>query len=597
MFFNIVRTIGISTFFLYSNQAFLPNFLFLALVFNRHFMMKSMGIRKNISLLVLFFGVFVCCKSKTAEIEPLVLHDSKVLSSRLTLEDSLIYEAGIRYFDKQQYDSALTFFTELLKRNYYVQDSQTAREWVEVANQCGMLAFSINRCYQALFLFLDAHAVACKFGIQEPAPLLNASMLYAHEWNFEKAYTLCTQEEFLSTWEKEKDFKSSAQLLVSLLTCAMGMHDKEKVDTCLIKLSLPVYDTVSMAKFGLYRAQWWLALQNKEYDSALCFIEKALVHATAFSDTNNLYSSVYKDIADVWSQKENYDSALNYYNRSLSYAYQTNNLDFIQDIYAKKISLFDKLHEHKEYKEAVKLYTEISQVIKEEGRTTRQQNIDNIIHQRKQDREISELYYDQFYKAKIIFRQKIIILALSAVFCLILAFFYLLYLNKKRKARTNLILYEKTRKLLLLEQNRRFTEAEPVEVQKTPSATENKSPLDENQTLLLIEAIKRLLDEEECYTKEDFNLHLLSKMLNSNTLYVSRIINEYFHKSFSVLTNEYRVRKSCLLMNDPSNNSYTLEYISKMAGFGNRITFTQQFKKIVGMNPSDYWKLAKKKPE
>ena len=119
--------------------------------------------------------------------------------------------------------------------------------------------------------------------------------------------------------------------------------------------------------------------------------------------------------------------------------------------------------------------------------------------------------------------------------------------------------------------------------------------MEEKQIRYIEYEIERLFDEEECYTQEDFTLDKLSKQLNSNTTYVSRIVNEHFHKSFSTLVNEYRIRKACLLLEDTSNKGYTLEYIAKLAGFGNRVTFTQQFKKQVGMTPSEYWKIAKNK--
>lgn len=562
--------------------------------------MKGVLLLKHIVLSVFVLGLVVACKDSHADSEsvPPYDNDAEVFTAGNFFLESY-YEAGLRHWEEDRPDSALVFFSEILKYPYYVQDTQTAKDWVDVATSCGVLAFQMNRNYQALNLFMDAYSMACKFGLKDPAPLINASILYAHEWNFEKAYALCTREEGLPALEKDRDFVASANLLVSLLTCAMGMNDKEKVDTCLKKLYLPVYDTIGMAMFGRYRAESWLAAQGGKYDSALNFVRQALAHATAFSDTSALYAAVYKDIGNLYLQKGNYDSALWYYNRSLPYCYQRNDLASLQNIYRQKINILDKLRRQKEYKEAVEFYTEISQAIEEENRSAQQQNIDYIIHQREQDREIAELYYDQLYKSRIIAKQKILILALSAVFCLLLSLFILLYINKKRKAKTNLILYEKTQKLLLLEQNQnKILLAENTDLPEVLPVTEGETPhrMDESQAIQLQREIERLL-EEECYTKEDFNLNQFAKMLGSNTSYVSRIVNERFHKSFSALINEYRVRKSCLLMNDPVNDSYTLEYIGKLAGFGNRITFTKQFNKFVGMNPSDYWKLAKEKAD
>ncbi len=93
----------------------------------------------------------------------------------------------------------------------------------------------------------------------------------------------------------------------------------------------------------------------------------------------------------------------------------------------------------------------------------------------------------------------------------------------------------------------------------------------------------------------DFSLQQLSDSIGSNYKYVSQTINDRYQKNFRMLLNEARVKEACLRLGDPEHyGNLTIEAIAASLGFKSRSNFTVTFKKITGISPSDFQKMAKK---
>jgi len=102
------------------------------------------------------------------------------------------------------------------------------------------------------------------------------------------------------------------------------------------------------------------------------------------------------------------------------------------------------------------------------------------------------------------------------------------------------------------------------------------------------------LNDADVICQKDFSLAKLSKMIGSNTTYVSQVINEKYDLSFSNLLGHFRVKEACRRMDDQENyGNMTIEAISNSVGFRSRVTFLMVFKREIGMTPSEYLKAAK----
>jgi AraC-like DNA-binding protein len=129
-----------------------------------------------------------------------------------------------------------------------------------------------------------------------------------------------------------------------------------------------------------------------------------------------------------------------------------------------------------------------------------------------------------------------------------------------------------------------------LEEPKTPTSAkakkESKSALSQEQTKFLSHEIDLLLVQQKLYLNHDLTLQQLTERLNSNSNYVSRVINELYDKNFSSLINELRVKEARRLLSDAQNNHLTIEAIAHKVGFNSIPSFNIAFKKFTGVSPS-----------
>lgn len=111
----------------------------------------------------------------------------------------------------------------------------------------------------------------------------------------------------------------------------------------------------------------------------------------------------------------------------------------------------------------------------------------------------------------------------------------------------------------------------------------------------LISKIDEIISRSNEVFDPGFSLGRLCEILNSNTSYVSRAINEGFGKSFKTLVSERRIFEACKLIdtNSPDMN-FSVEGIGLHVGYRSRVTFTRAFKSVTGLTPSAYMDASKK---
>lgn len=113
------------------------------------------------------------------------------------------------------------------------------------------------------------------------------------------------------------------------------------------------------------------------------------------------------------------------------------------------------------------------------------------------------------------------------------------------------------------------------------------------QVNLLQEEIDAVMSDTRNISNPDFNLALLAKLVDSNTKYVSYVINKTYQKNFKTYLNEFRIREASRRLSDPQYANLTIQAVAEMVGFNTPNTFIIAFKKTIGMTPSVYQRLAK----
>lgn len=156
----------------------------------------------------------------------------------------------------------------------------------------------------------------------------------------------------------------------------------------------------------------------------------------------------------------------------------------------------------------------------------------------------------------------------------------------RRVQKSNRILYQNNLVLLAADEERR----------KKATAKYGNNQLDENTMDELFERIRHLMETSEEIFKEDFSVTRLAEMLEIKQNHVSQAINSKSGKTFTAFLADYRIKEACRRLNDIDKyGNYTIEGIGKSVGYSSRSYFVQLFKKITGLAPSTYQKLAQEK--
>jgi AraC-like DNA-binding protein len=128
--------------------------------------------------------------------------------------------------------------------------------------------------------------------------------------------------------------------------------------------------------------------------------------------------------------------------------------------------------------------------------------------------------------------------------------------------------------------------AEPERNIKTEKYS--KSSLKPEQADTYARQLEQHLINKRSYLKNELRLQDLAEELNIPSYHLSQIINEQMNTTFFDLVNRYRVEEAKKLIAEDKNSS--LLEIAFKAGFNNKTSFTNAFKKVVLKTPAAYRK-------
>lgn len=133
----------------------------------------------------------------------------------------------------------------------------------------------------------------------------------------------------------------------------------------------------------------------------------------------------------------------------------------------------------------------------------------------------------------------------------------------------------------------------PMELKQKMEQEDDKTPetryrLSETQCREMEGMLLTLLRDKQLYLDGHLSMNDLIHELHTNKTYLSEVIARSPYESFYKLVNTLRVEHACQLLRD--DPSLKMEQVAFTSGFSSGSTFSQVFKRIKGVSPSEYLK-------
>lgn len=112
----------------------------------------------------------------------------------------------------------------------------------------------------------------------------------------------------------------------------------------------------------------------------------------------------------------------------------------------------------------------------------------------------------------------------------------------------------------------------------------------QDKYLLIYNKVKQSLEAERMFLNPGLTLKMLSKVVGTNTVYLSKAINQGYGCSFTAAVNNYRLE---YLIRRALATSRSIEEVNAECGFWSRSTFYDVFRDSKGMTPKRYIEVLK----
>lgn len=132
-----------------------------------------------------------------------------------------------------------------------------------------------------------------------------------------------------------------------------------------------------------------------------------------------------------------------------------------------------------------------------------------------------------------------------------------------------------------------------IEVVDTQSVNLRQVTLDPFQSDEILKKINKVFNETKIPFSHKFQLRDLAREIGESIRATSETINDRCGCNFSTLLAQHRINEACRRINESESfRKLTIEAMAESVGIQSRSYFSITFKKVVGLNPSEYIKQA-----
>lgn len=330
----------------------------------------------------------------------------------------------------------------------------------------------------------------------------------------------------------------------------------------------------------------WFAISKGRAFSGLNKFEKCVenfnfaLHLIGKETNKNTYAEaiVFVGLANVYFQRKEHNQAVILLQKALKAAKAINNIYLLKDINKQLTDNYIALNDNANYK----LYNAEFFSINAELENKEQESVNTAYN-------LITKNYDTLFaeKRKNYIRNLYFILGFFLIATLIAGAFWFRFQWDQKRLKEIINYQEITRINLLVRQAEKRESKKAVKKSTIPEETEQ----------LLLKKLKKF-ENSTRFVNNDMSLAVLAGQFDTNTKYLSEIINSQYGVNFNTYINKLRINYIVeKLKADPNFINYKISYLAEVCGFSSHSSFATVFKSITGIAPATFIELLKNEKE
>jgi len=514
-------------------------------------------------------------------------------------------EMGKDLLKRNSLDSALVLYTVMANVDCSGKKQGNRHYAIQGRSCLGVINFLKSNYREAYRHFYESIQLD---NVPDSPGYINLASIYLYYGDREKA-AKCLMNVFRYAVKAGHDYHASATLINILTADPSGpLVPPDTLRSIINEFDARIKKSAKNPAYelahNLCRATL-LSLDNRHEESIKSL--KKLVHSadSMLIPERNIFAS-YVGIGREYEALGKPDSALRYMFDAEKIAFDNGYSEFLVESYKSIGDLYSKMGDKEKALDYRYRHLELSDSLFNTREFGKVRDLELLYEADKYEKRINAITLQKRM------RQNLLVAAAAVGLVLLVLLLYILrqnrILNRKNKS-----LFERNMEIMANERlsghgaGRKAGDVEPTapdnqvaEDDETDSQEEKyqRSSLTEDSRHLIKERIDKVMDNEKYFCSQGFSLNELARMCGTNTKYVSQIINEDMGMSFNQLLNEKRVFEARRRLSDFERyGNMTIEAIVSDLGVKSRSTFTKTFKRITGLTPSEFQKLAKEQED
>ena len=397
----------------------------------------------------------------------------------------------------------------------------------------------------------------------------------------------------------------------NMLICYVEMGKVKEAEECYKSIGTIYGEDTHFNRFYSYHNQALLAKARKDYKLALFMHRQALQYAQDHDMPAYLIAAQMGQMGTISELLNDNRGALDWYLKCKEYAEDGKHFGPLTTACEKLSALYGKLDNEQLEVYYHRRYVSLTDSFFRENEFNSKRSLIAKYEGQHSKRMISSLTTRNHTLTSVIVIIALLLLALSGLLV------YIYWQNRRLRNFQRLLIAkheEHSRQLTM--QNELYVTLHQQQVQETTETRETVTDdglsddgvtdeetmntdvdlLSKEQADTLLMDIAHVMENAHAICNPNFSLSQLAQMVSSNTKYVSWVINKNYNKNFKSYLTEYRIREASRLLNNTAvSGNLTIAAIAEQVGYKSPTTFNQAFKRIYGMTPSAYMKVAQQK--